>query len=145
MLTRHGTGHHALQDQLVQHGPAGVRAFELARVIAGAQDLARAFALVAHDVIDLLHADGAAVDLGGIVRAVHEARVALHAEEHERRENKHQQQQEHQAPVVAYEIKHADSGSGLARKTNSTILSGAAGHAPLCRVGNMREQMKTPR
>ncbi len=135
VLAGHRIGHHALLDQLIEHGLAGLRALELARIIVGAEDLARALALVAHHVVDLLHADGPAVDLGRIVRAVHEARIAFHAEEHERRENKHQQQQEHQAPVVAYEIKHADSGSGLARKTNSAILSGAGGQAPFVQGG----------
>ncbi|MNM84759.1 hypothetical protein D3C81_968570 [compost metagenome] len=145
VLARHGIGHHALQDQLVKYRLAGIRALELARIIVVAEDLARTLALVTHDVIDFLHADGPAIDLGRIVRAVHEARVALHAEEHERRENKHQQQQEHQAPVVAYEIKHADSGSGLARKTNSAILAGAGGDEPFVQGAGHGVQMKNAR
>ncbi len=113
VLLGHLIRHHALHDQLVEHLLACLRAFELARVVVRAKHLAHALALVTHHVIHFLRRDSAAVDLGKVVRAVHETRVALHAEEHERREDKHQQQQKHQAPVVAYEIKHADSGKGL--------------------------------
>jgi hypothetical protein len=122
-----GFRNNALLDQLVQHGLPRGRAFEHARIVVVAEHLAHPFALVAHHVVDFLHGDGPAIDLGSIVRAVHEARIALHAEEYERREDKHQQQKEHQAPVVAYEIKHADPVKGVARKSNLAILSKARG------------------
>nr|CUV11346.1 conserved protein of unknown function [Ralstonia solanacearum] len=117
--------HHALLDDAVQHVAAHLRTLELARIVLRAQHLAQTLGLLADARIELTGGNGGVTHLGSIVRAIHEARVALHTKEHERRKHQNQQHQKHQAPMRTYEIKHA--GPDEEKMENPAILSGAAG------------------
>lgn len=84
-------GQHALLDDAVEHVAAYLWTSGLARITLRAKHLARALGLLAYARVDFVDRDDLAVGPGSIIRVVYEARTALHAKEHERRERQNQQ------------------------------------------------------